>query len=130
MHLWWDRVCGFRTSPFDRRRHISDEVNADRRHLLGSAIMTIATAELALATSAHARAVTASARQVALYFAWSRPDEAAAPLGILEDRFPALFELRRLRWPQLEQFADPVKFDQGVGGSLDNFQLAAFQAVC
>jgi hypothetical protein len=66
---------------------------------LGIAIMTIPTAELALDTFAHARAVTASARQVAMYFAWSRPDEAAAPLGILEDRFPALFELRRLRWP-------------------------------
>ncbi len=66
-------------------------------------------------------------RQVALYFAWSRPDEVAAPLGVLEDRFPALFELRRLRWPRLEQFADPTKFDQGVGGFLDNIQLANFQ---
>ena len=46
-------------------------------------------------------------RQVALYFAWSRPDEVAAPLSILEDRFPALFELRRLFWPRYEQFADP-----------------------
>jgi hypothetical protein len=36
-------------------------------------------------------------RQVAWYFAWSRPDEVTAPLGILEDRFPALFELRRFR---------------------------------
>src|SRR5580698_7526039 len=66
-------------------------------------------------------------RQVAMYFAWSRPDEVAAPLGILEDRFPALFELRRMHWPQLEQFADPVKFDQGVGGFLDNLQLANFK---
>jgi hypothetical protein len=66
-------------------------------------------------------------RQVALYFAWSRPDEVAAPLGILEDRFPALFELRRLFWPRFEQFADPAKFDQGVGGFLDNIQLANFK---
>jgi hypothetical protein len=66
-------------------------------------------------------------RQVALYFAWSRPDEVAAPLGILEDRFPALFELRRMFWPRFEQFADPVKFDQGVGGFLDNIQLANFK---
>ena len=64
--------------------------------------------------------------QVALYFAWSRPDEVAAPLGILEDRFPALFELRRLHWPGLEQFADSVKFDQGIGGFLDNIQLTNF----
>ncbi len=66
-------------------------------------------------------------RQVALYFAWSRPDEVAAPLGILEDRFPALFELRRMFWPRFEQFADPAKFDQGVGGFLDNIQLANFK---
>ncbi len=29
---------------------------------------------------------------------------------------PALFEVRRMFWPRFEQFADPVKFDQGVGG--------------
>jgi hypothetical protein len=66
-------------------------------------------------------------RQVALYFAWSRPDEASAPLVILEDRFPALFELRRLFWPRFEQFADPAKFDQSVLGFLDHIQLANFK---
>jgi hypothetical protein len=66
-------------------------------------------------------------RQVALYFAWSRPDEIAAPLAVLENRFPALFELRRLFWPRFEQFADPVKFDQGIGGFLDNIKLANFK---
>src|ERR1700678_42702 len=66
-------------------------------------------------------------RQVALYFAWSRPDEVAAPLGVLEDRFPALFELRRLFWPRFEQFSDPAKFNQGIGGFLDNIQLANFK---
>jgi hypothetical protein len=66
-------------------------------------------------------------RHVALYFAWSRPDEVAAPLGILEDRFPALFELRRTFWPRFEQFADPRQFDQGIEGFLDNIQLANFR---
>jgi hypothetical protein len=66
-------------------------------------------------------------RQIALYFAWSRPDEIAAPLGILEDRYPALFEIRRMHWPHLEQFADPAKFDQGIGGFLDNIQLENFK---
>ncbi len=66
-------------------------------------------------------------RQVALYFAWSRPDEVAAPLGVLEDRFPALFELRRMSWPRFEQFADPARFDQGVAGFLDHIQLANFK---
>lgn len=65
-------------------------------------------------------------RQVALYFSWSRPDEVDASLGILENRFPALFELRRLFWPRLEQFADPFKYDQGIGGFLDHVQLANF----
>src|ERR1700677_2480576 len=65
-------------------------------------------------------------RYVALYFAWSRPDEVAAPLGILEDRFPALFEVRRMSWPRFEQFADPAKFDQGIGGFLDHIQLTNF----
>jgi len=65
-------------------------------------------------------------RQVALYFAWSRPDEVAAPLGVLENRFPALFELRRMFWPRFEHLADPASFDQGVGGFLDNIQLANF----
>jgi hypothetical protein len=66
-------------------------------------------------------------RQVALYFSWSRPEEVAASLGTLEDRFPALFELRRLLWPRLEQFADPFKFDQGIAGFLDHIQLANFK---
>ncbi len=67
-----------------------------------------------------------SGRQVALYFAWSRPDEVAAPLGVLEDRFPALFELRRMFWPRYEQFNDAARFDQGVGGFLDHIQLENF----
>lgn len=66
-------------------------------------------------------------RKVALYFTWNRSDEVAAPLGILEDRFPALFELRRMFWPRYENFADPAEFDQGINGFLDNIQLANFQ---
>jgi hypothetical protein len=69
-------------------------------------------------------------RQVALYFAWSRPDEVSAPLGVLEDRFPALFEMRRMFWPHYEQFADQTKFDQGIGGFLDNIQLTNFTLFC
>jgi hypothetical protein len=76
------------------------------------------------------RKAAVSGRQIALYFAWSRPDEVAAPLGILEDRFPALFELRRLSWPWLEQFANPVEFDQGVGGFFGQHTASKFQTVC
>jgi hypothetical protein len=35
-------------------------------------------------------------RRVLLYFAWDRPAETAAPLTVIDDRFPAVFELRRL----------------------------------
>src|SRR6202041_2180735 len=66
-------------------------------------------------------------RHIALYFAWSRPGEVGAPLGTLEDRFPALFEIRRLFWPHFEQLADPAKFDQTVGGFLDHIQLPNFK---
>lgn len=66
-------------------------------------------------------------QRVALYFAWSREDEIAAPLGVLEDRFPALFELRRISWPRYEHLADAATFDQGVGGFLDHIQMANFQ---
>jgi len=31
-----------------------------------------------------------------LYFAWSRPGETGASLTVIDDRFPSIFELRRL----------------------------------
>ena len=43
-----------------------------------------------------------SNRQVLLYFAWSRPAETGAPLAVIDDRFPAVFELRRLFYPKFE----------------------------
>jgi hypothetical protein len=35
------------------------------------------------------------ARRIGMYFAWDRTAEAGAPLGDLNNRLPALFELRR-----------------------------------
>lgn len=66
-------------------------------------------------------------RHVALYFAWDRSGETAAPLGVLEDRFPALFEVRRLFWPHHEHLADPATYDQGIAGFLDYIQKANFE---
>jgi hypothetical protein len=68
------------------------------------------------------------ARRVLLYFAWSRPGETAAPLVEIDDRFPAVFELRRLFYPKFEELSDPAKFDQGIGGFLDHVQKPNFQA--
>ncbi len=67
-------------------------------------------------------------RQVLLYFAWSRPGEIGAPLAVIEDRFPAVFELRRLFYPKFERLSDQGKFDQGIAGFLDHIQKPNFQA--
>jgi hypothetical protein len=69
-----------------------------------------------------------SGRQVLLYFAWSRPAETGAPLAAIEDRFPAVFELRRLFYPKFESLSDPKHVDQGIAGFLDQIQRPNFQA--
>lgn len=69
-----------------------------------------------------------SGRQILLYFAWSRPGETGAPLETIDDRFPALFELRRLFYPRFEPLADPARFDQGIAGFLDHVQKPNFAA--
>jgi len=61
-------------------------------------------------------------RQVLLYFAWSRPAESSALLTNINDRFPAIFELRRLFYPRYETFADEEEVDQGIAGFLDHIQ--------
>jgi hypothetical protein len=66
-------------------------------------------------------------RRIAMYFAWDRAAEAAAPLGILDNRFPALFEVRRLFWPRYEVLADPQCYDQGIDGFLEQIFLANFR---
>lgn len=65
-------------------------------------------------------------RRVALYFTWDAPRELRAPLGVLEDRFPTLFELRRAAFPHFEHVADAQRFDQGIGGFLNQVVLPDF----
>jgi hypothetical protein len=60
---------------------------------------------------------------ILMYFPWSRPDEEGAPFGNLDNRFGALFELRRLQWPKYEALADIERFNQGIAGFLDNILL-------
>jgi len=69
-----------------------------------------------------------SGRRVLLYFAWSRPGETHLPYSIIDDRFPALFELRRLFYPKFESLSDPAQVDQGIAGFLDHIQKPNFQA--
>src|ERR1700733_1918846 len=62
-------------------------------------------------------------RNILMYFPWSRPDEEGAPLGNLDNRFGALFELRRLQWPKYEGLADIERFNQGIAGFFDHILL-------
>jgi hypothetical protein len=74
------------------------------------------------------RQVCMSNRQVLLYYAWSRPGETGAPITIIDDRFPAVFELRRLFYPRFERLSDPASVDQGIAGFLDHIQKPNFAA--
>jgi hypothetical protein len=67
-------------------------------------------------------------RQILLYFAWSRPGETGAPLTAIDDRFPGIFELRRLFYPKFEALADPARVDQGIAGFIDHVQKPNFAA--
>jgi hypothetical protein len=60
---------------------------------------------------------------ILMYFPWSRPDEEGTPLGNLDNRFGALFELRRLQWPKYEALADCERFNQGISGFFDHILL-------
>jgi hypothetical protein len=67
-----------------------------------------------------------SQRKVLVYYAWSRPGESGAPLDVIEDRFPALFESRRMGFPRFHEYADPVEFDQSIAGFLDHIMKRNF----
>jgi hypothetical protein len=64
--------------------------------------------------------------RVGVYYAWSRPEETGAPLEVIENRFPALFETRRMLYPRHVELADPSRYDQGIGGFLDHIMRHNF----
>jgi len=45
--------------------------------------------------------------KVVLYYSWSRPGETGALLEVIENRFPALFESRRMLHPRFEDLSIP-----------------------
>jgi hypothetical protein len=59
-------------------------------------------------------------RRLIVYYSWSKPEEAGAPLEIIDNRFPTLFESRRMLYPTFEELSDPTHFDQSVAGFLDH----------
>jgi hypothetical protein len=69
-----------------------------------------------------------SDRQLLLYFSWSRPEEIGAPLVDIDDRFPAIFELRRIFYPKFEGLSDPARVNQSIAGFLDHIQKPNFAA--
>jgi hypothetical protein len=66
-------------------------------------------------------------RRVALYFAWSRPQEIRVDLGVLENRYPTLFEFRRALYPLVEALKEPKQFSQDISGFLDHVILDDFR---
>ncbi|HZQ44648.1 MAG TPA: hypothetical protein VFA99_15450 [Acidobacteriaceae bacterium] len=66
-------------------------------------------------------------RRFELYFSWSRPAEIGSDLGILENRYPTLFELRRATWPEFEELKDVGAYNQGTAGFLDDVVLSDFK---
>jgi hypothetical protein len=67
-----------------------------------------------------------ASRKVGLYFAWSRPQEIGADLALIDNRYPTLYEFRRMLWPEFEQLRDARRFSQGIDGFMDNVILADF----
>src|SRR5580698_9856587 len=67
-------------------------------------------------------------RRVVIYYAWSRPGETGAPLDVIENRFPTLFESRRMAYPRFAELSDPSRFDQSVAGFLDHIMKRNFAA--
>jgi hypothetical protein len=62
-------------------------------------------------------------RRVSVYVSWSYPGEANRDPRELDNRFSTMTEVRRVLWPAYEtpQWADPLRFQQGIAGSLELF---------
>ncbi len=67
------------------------------------------------------RNYTPGKRRMTVYVSWSYPAEAQFPLHELDNRFSALWEVRRVGWPKFEYMADPAKNLQGIDGTLELF---------
>jgi hypothetical protein len=62
-------------------------------------------------------------RRVSVYVAWSYPGEANRDVTKLDNRFSTMTEVRRVLWPTYEapEWSDPLRFQQGIAGSLELF---------
>lgn len=69
------------------------------------------------------RPPTPGRRRTSIYISWSYPAEANRPTAEMDNRFSTMTEVRRVAWPAYEvpRFADPLQFQQGIGGALELF---------
>src|SRR5690349_3368281 len=69
------------------------------------------------------RAYTPGRRRASVYVSWSYPAEANRNTAEMDNRFSTMTEVRRVLWPAYEvpRFADPLRFQQGISGSLELF---------
>ncbi|TMR98791.1 hypothetical protein [Nonomuraea basaltis] len=69
------------------------------------------------------RPYTPGRRRLSIYVAWSYPAEAGRNPADLDNRFSTMTEVRRMTWPAYEdpKWSDPLRFQQGVAGSLELF---------
>ncbi|MER7205933.1 hypothetical protein ABZ470_06830 [Streptosporangium sp. NPDC020072] len=69
------------------------------------------------------RPYTPGGRRVSVYVSWSYPAEAGRNPAELDNRFSTMTEVRRTAWPAYEdpKWSDPLRFQQGVAGSLELF---------
>src|SRR5689334_14362366 len=70
-----------------------------------------------------ARKYSKGHRRVSVYVAWTYPGEANRDVAELDNRFSTLTEVRRVLWPSYEapEWSDPMRFQQGIAGSLELF---------
>lgn len=70
-----------------------------------------------------ARRYSKGHRRVSVYIAWSYPGEANRDVTELDNRFSTMTEVRRVLWPSYEapEWSDPLRFQQGIAGSLELF---------
>ena len=63
-----------------------------------------------------------SGSRVSMYIPWSYPAESSRELYELNNRFSAMWEVRRVLYPRYEEMAgDPQSFMQGIDGTLELF---------
>ncbi|WP_073786292.1 hypothetical protein [Streptomyces sp. CB01580] len=72
------------------------------------------------------RSPTPGRRRVSIYVSWSYPAESGRSPAELDNRFSTMTEVRRVAWPAYEdpKWSDPLRFQQGIAGSLELFFLA------